>query len=258
MLDRLRISCSLFFYLAGVTCAQAPSGNTVPSVETILTRMAQARTENRTRLRPYRVTRDYRLFGKEKQTTKSEVIADVTFVPPDVKQFAIRQAKGMALGESIVRQMLEHETDIVKNNGSTDMSAANYDFRFVREEDLNGQHSYVLEMLPWRKDKILLRGQIWVDSTTYLLHRTEGEPGKAPSWWLRNSRIVLVYGDVGGMWLQTGSESTADVRFLGQHTMLSRDLEYRIGEPAVDARSSIFTPIARSAWGFKSLLESGK
>ncbi len=105
---RLRISRSLFFYLAGVTCAQAPRGTAVPSVETILTRMAQARTENRTRLRPYQVTRDYRLFGREKQTTKSEVIADVTFVPPDVKQFAIRQARGMALGESIVRQMLEH------------------------------------------------------------------------------------------------------------------------------------------------------
>ena len=77
--------------LAGVICAQALSGSTVPSVETILTRMAQARAQNRTRLRPYRVTRDYRLFGKEKQSTKSEVIADVTFVPPDLKKYAIRR-----------------------------------------------------------------------------------------------------------------------------------------------------------------------
>jgi hypothetical protein len=135
------------------------------------------------------------------------------------------------------------------------MSPANYDFRFVREEDLNGQHSYVLEMLPWRKDKILLRGQIWVDSTTYLLHRTEGEPGNPPSWWLRDSRIVLVYGDVGGMWLQTGSESTANVRFLGQHIMLSRDLEYKIGEPAADPRSSTSTPTARPTWGLHSPFE---
>ena len=250
MYSSQRNLCSHLLCLAGVICAQALSGSTVPSVETILSRMAQARAQNRTRLRPYRVTRDYRLFGKEKQTTKSEVIADVTFVPPDLKRYAIRQSNGMALGESIVRQMLEHETDIVKDNGSTDMSPANYAFRFVREEDLNGQHSYVLEMLPWRKNKILLRGQIWVDSTTYLLHRTEGEPGKAPSWWLRDARIVLVYGDVGGMWLQTSSESTANVRFLGPHTMLSRDLEYKMGEPAADARSSIFTPITKSALGF--------
>ena len=215
--------------------------------------MAQARSENRTRLRPYRVTRDYRLYGKEKQTTKAEVIADLTFVPPDVKKFAIRQAQGMALGESIVRQMLEHETDIVKNYGNTDLMASNYDFRFVREEDLNGQRSYVLSMRPWRKDKVLLNGQIWVDAATYQLRRTEGRPGKAPSWWFRDSRIVLIYGEVGGMWLQTGSESTANVRFVGQYTMLSRDVDYAFGASVADTRSSgsmpVLGPTSRGVFG---------
>jgi hypothetical protein len=230
---RNRISVFLLLPLAGMGggIAYAASGaNPIPSLETIVARMAQARAENRTRLRPYSVTRDYRLIGKESQTTRSEVIADVRFIPPDMKQFVIQRASGMGLGERIVRQMLEHETDIVKNYGSTDMSPANYDFRFVREEEWNGHDCFVLEMLPRRKDKTLLRGQIWVDSATYLLQRTEGEPGKAPSWWLRETRIVLLYGDVGGMWLQTASESTADVRFLGRHTMLSRDVEYKMSE----------------------------
>jgi hypothetical protein len=34
----------------------------------------------------------------------------------------------MGLGEKIVRQMLEHETDIVKDYGATDLTAANYNF----------------------------------------------------------------------------------------------------------------------------------
>ena len=250
-----RIFCSLLLCLAGVTGGQAQIKSGVPTVETILARMAEARADNRTRLRPYRVTRNYRLFGKEKQITKSEVIADLTFVPPDFKKYAIRQAKGMALGESIVRQMLEHETGIVKNSGLTDMSSANYDFRFLREEELNGRRSYVLEMVPWRKDKTLLRGKIWVDSTTYRLQRTEGEPGKAPSWWLRDSRIVLVYGDVGGMWLQTGSESTATVRFLGQHTMVSHDLKYEFGQSATAASGLKSPTVARISMRLKSLSE---
>jgi hypothetical protein len=87
-----------------------------------------------------------------------------------------------------------------------------------------------LEILPKRKGKTLLRGQIWIDAATYQLRRTEGEPGKAPSWWLRDARIVLVYGDVGGMWLQTASESTANVRFVGPHTMVTRDVEYKFSE----------------------------
>jgi hypothetical protein len=94
-------------------------------------------------------------------------------------------------------------------------------------------------MLPRRKDKTLLRGQIWVDTTTYLLRRTEGEPGKPPSWWLRDPRIVLVYGDVSGMWLQTGSESTANVRFIGPHTMVAQDIKYKVGELAADTRAVI-------------------
>ena len=201
-----------------------------PAVEIILARMAQARSENRTRLRPYRVTRDYKLFGAEKQTSKAEIIADVSFVPPDVKHYAIRQAKGMGLGEKIVRQMLDHETDIVKDYGSTDLTPSNYDFHFLREDQLDEHRCYVLEMTPKRKGKTLLRGHIWVDASTYQLRRAEGEPGKAPSWWLRNSRIVLTYGDVGGMWLQTSSESTANVRFVGPHTMVARDVEYKLSE----------------------------
>jgi hypothetical protein len=226
-----RVSCLglIGLFVEGVGSIHAQS-SPVPTVETILARMEQARSENRARLRPYSVMRDYQLFGAEKQTSKAEIIADVTFVPPDVKHYAIRQANGMGLGEKIVRQMLDHETDIVKDYGTTDLTPANYDFRFVREEPLDGQRCYVLEMTPRRKGKTLLRGHIWVDATTYQLRRTEGEPGKAPSWWLRDARIVLTYGNVGGMWLQTASESTANVRFVGPHTMVARDVEYKFSE----------------------------
>ncbi len=217
---------SLLALAPGMACA----ADGLPSVENVITRMAQARLENRARLRPYTVTRNYKLIGKEQQTPRSEVIAELSFIPPDAKQFVIREATGMGLGERIVRQMLEHETAIVKNYGSTDMSPANYEFRWAGEQVWEGHPCYVLEMIPRRKDKILLRGKIWVDATTYLLRRTEGEPGRAPSWWLRDSRIVLIYGDVAGMWLQTSSESTAEVRFLGTHTMISQDVKYKTGE----------------------------
>ena len=138
------------------------------------------------------------------------MIAEVTFVPPDQKQYAIQESKGSGLGEKIVRRMLAGEADITKDYRSTDFSPGNYDFRFVREEDVEGQRCYVLELLPKRKDRNLVRGNIWVDAHTYLLHRTEGEPAKKPSWWLRDVRMVFLYGDVGGMWLQISSEATAD------------------------------------------------
>jgi hypothetical protein len=106
----------------------------------------------------------------------------------------------------------------------------NYDFLFSREEFVGGQLCYVLELIPRRKDKNLFRGNIWVDAGTYLLRRTEGVPAKTPSRWIREVRFVLSYGDVGGMWLQTGLVGTATVRILGTFTIVSRDVTYKVSE----------------------------
>src|SRR6185369_5727314 len=117
----------IFLHVASVLVmpgmmSAAQGESPVPSADSIIAHMMQARSENRARLRPYSVTRDYRLFGKEKQTARSEVIARVMFDPPGIKQFVIQQASGMGLGERIVRQMLEHETEIGRNHTTTDLS----------------------------------------------------------------------------------------------------------------------------------------
>ena len=216
--------------IAVVAGASAQTGSPVPTVETIVARMAQARAENEARLRPYIVTRDYKLFGKERDKTKSQVIADVIFLPPDLKNYAIQQANGLGLGERIVRRMLASEAEIARDYVSTDFSPSNYAFRFIRQEEVGGQRCYVLELLPLRNDKNLLRGNLWVDASTYLLRRAEGKPAKTPSWWVRDVRIALFYGEVGGMWLQTALEATATVRILGPYRMVSRDVKYKISE----------------------------
>lgn len=213
-----------------VASAWPQAATTLPTVETIIARMAQARIENQSRFRSYVVTRGYTLFGQERQKSKSEVTADVTFVPPDRKQYAIQESSGSGLGEILVRKMLAGEADITKNSTSTDFSTQNYDFRFVRQEDVEGQLCYMLELLPKRKDRNLVRGNVWVDVKTYLLRRTEGQPAKSPSWWLRDVHMTFLYGEINGMWLQTSSEATATVRILGQHTMVARDMKYRMGE----------------------------
>jgi len=245
-----QLSGSLLLYLAGTALVQAQSGTPVPSVGAIIGRLAQARGENRARLRPYKVTRTYKLFTKEGGTPKSEVMADVTFVPPDSKQYVIQHTSGIGLGEKIVRQMLKHEMDVMKNYSSAEISQANYDFRFSREELVAGQNCYVLEMRPKREEKNLLVGYIWVDSTTYRLRRTEGQPAKIPSWWLRDVHIELLYGEVGGMWLQTASESSADVRLLGPYTIFSRDLDYEFNEPGAVANLTSTPPLGgiRDLW----------
>ena len=233
-----------------VEYASAQTSSPIPALETIIARMALARNENQSRFRSYVVTRDYKLSDKENYKTRAQVVADVRFIPPNSKEYSIQQASGMGLGELIVRRMLASEAEIAKDFSSTDISPDNYDFRFLREEEASGQHCYVLELAPRRKDRHLLRGNIWVDAKTYLIRRTEGEPAKTLSWWLRDVRIALRYEDVSGMWLQTALEATATVRILGQYTMVSHDVKYQINEVVVAARPkrALEADPARSPW----------
>jgi len=227
---QLALSLLLFYLAIGRIPASAQTGNSAGLVATIIVRMAQARAEGRARLRPYIVTRSYKLFGKDAAKSKAEVIANIAFVPPSSKKYSIQETNGSGVGIILVRRMLVGEAEVEKEHFATDLSTANYDFRFVRQEDVIGQRIYVLELLPRRNDQYLLRGKVWVDADTYRPLRFEGEFAKSPSWWVRDVRLTFVYGDVGGMWLQTSTEAAADVRILGRSTMVSRDMKYDIPE----------------------------
>ena len=78
---------------------------------------------------------------------------------------------------------------------------------------------YVLGIVPKRKDKSLLRGQIWVDASTFRIRRIEGVPAKSPSFWLKNIHITLQFAQLGGMWVPVTFDAVATVRILGQYTL---------------------------------------
>jgi hypothetical protein len=198
------------------------------SIETIIARMAYTRDQNRALMRAYNLTRNYKLFAKGKAQAKSDVTVQVTFVPPGTRGYKVISTMGMGLGEKIVREMLDGETQIVKQSESNDIAAENYRFELLPAQEENGRRFYVLELFPKRPDKHLLHAKIWVDPATFRLHRMSGEPAETPSWWLRDPHITFSYAEVSGMWLQVGSESTVNVRLFGEYTMISRDLAYEV------------------------------
>lgn len=217
----------LFLAVAGVANAEI---DVVPSTDTIVERIGEARTENRARIRSFDVIRTYQLFGKECQRTKSEVTAAISYKPYGVQSYTIHKASGASLGETIVRKILENEKEVLTNPAATDLSADNYVFRFLRTDSLDGRPCYLLALRPKRKDTKLFVGTVWVDASRYLIRKVEAEFVQPASWWLHNVHLTLEFQDVHGMWLQTGFLSTADVRLLGPYTMVSRDVEYRMDE----------------------------
>jgi len=153
-----------------------------PDLNLILQGLEDVQHQDPAQSRPYEVTREYKVFrGYDKQPT-SEVMAHIKFVPPDIKTYKITQARGNSRGEKTVRELLDRETESAKKGHGSEISRANYDFVFLRQENFGVAPEYVLRVVPKRKDKYLLRGQIWVDASTFHIRRIEGVPAKSPSF----------------------------------------------------------------------------
>jgi hypothetical protein len=142
-----------------------------PDLNQILQRLEDVQRHNPARSRPYQVKREYEVFrGDDKQPT-SEVMTQVDFVPPDIKTYKITQTLGNSRGEKMVRELLDRETEAAKKGPGNEINRTNYDFVFLRQENFGVVPEYVLRIAPKRKDKYLLRGQIWVNMSTFRIRR---------------------------------------------------------------------------------------
>jgi outer membrane lipoprotein-sorting protein len=238
--SRVQLACLIVVYAIAVTCASAQAQSQIPTNEEIVAQMTQAQDENRTHFQPYRVTRDYKLFrGDNNNQLEPRLIAEISVVPPDSKKYTIENPSGSLVEEKIVRKMLDGEVAFAKDSRLSDITRENYAFRLNGEDEISGRRCYVLDLIPKRKSRNLLRGSIWIDAQSYLPLRVEGEPTQNPSWWVTDARIVLLYGYVGPMWLQTSSEATANVRIIGRSTMIWQDVKYQMGELASGAELEV-------------------
>jgi hypothetical protein len=200
-----------------------------PDLNLILQRLEDIQHQNPAQSRPYEVTREYKVFRGDDKKPTSEVMAQINFVPPDMKTYKITQARGNSRGAKMVRELLDRETESAKKGRSSEISRTNYDFVFLRRQNFGDVPEYVLGTLPKRKDKNLLRGQIWVDASTFRIRRIEGVPAKSPSFWLKNIHITLQFAQLGGMWVPVTFDAIATVRLLGQYTLAG--LTIRSSEP---------------------------
>lgn len=225
---------------------QAPASKTLPAtvnsrqqpidVEGIVTGLEKAQLENKHNYRAYTLVRDYKLFSAGDRQPKSNVVAEISFLPPNRKTFTIDRVIGASRGEKVVRKILEHEVKTTaEDHGASVLNRENYDFVFLGMANVDGHSCYLLQLQPKHKREDLVEGRGWIDAETYLPRLIDGDLAKNPSWWLKRVHLTLSFGEVGGMWLQTGTRAEADVRVFGEHTLTSNEINYQTG--AAEARN---------------------
>src|ERR1700674_2490129 len=101
MRARRQIAWPVLIFLASTVAWASAQSESPLLTENIIAHMAQAGERNHDHFRPYVVTVNYKLFGKESVAPTSEVIAELTFVPPYLKSYAIRNVNGTHMGEGI-------------------------------------------------------------------------------------------------------------------------------------------------------------
>jgi hypothetical protein len=201
-----------------------------PDLATIVQHVEQVQNDIHGSTRPYEVTRQYLFYeGDTKPNADSSVTANMSYYPPDTKEFSIVNSSGAGRGQHVVKQVLEHETELANKWRENAVTNNNYKFTMLGEETLNGRRCYILGLEPRRKVKELLQGKAWVDAADYRIRQIQGEPAKSPSFWIKKLNVTLYFSQVEGMWLQTAVNAVADVRIFGRNILSERDLNYRVG-----------------------------
>jgi hypothetical protein len=248
-------TCTLLFALLFLQSSMALAGQVnasseQPDLTTLVKNITDAQLENRERVKAYSVTREYKVFGNGGVQPRTDVVAKVNFLPPNVKSYDIDQSTG-GMGEKVVRHILDHEVDAARDPKWNLVNDENYTFQYLSSEALSSIPCYKLAITPKHERKDLLKATIWVDKNSYHILRLEGDPAKSPSFWVKDVHLVMEFGEVAGMWLQTETQALAHLRFGGEYKLTSQDLGYDVSRavaanntPAVRHRHSSFAMAA--------------
>jgi hypothetical protein len=199
-----------------------------PNLDSILDSLERTGVQNPALSQPHELKREYKVFHGDDPKPMSDVTTQITFTPPNVKTFQITDAQGSATGKNIVSTILEEEVASAKEGHQRDISRANYNFVFLHEQNFGLIPEYVLHIIPKRKEKGLLLGDIWVDARTYRIRQIIGVPLKTPSFWVKDLHITVQFAEMNQMWLPVSVDAIATVRFLGTYTLSGLDLAQRI------------------------------
>jgi hypothetical protein len=212
-----------------------------PTANEIVVRMLAENDLRSKRLQRYSVMRTYELRTFE-GTVAAQAIVRMVYRAPGVKTFEKSSEKGSRIVRHLVFDRLmdsESESASGKERQDSALTPANYEFRFLGEEDLGAYHCFVLQVVPKRKDKYLFEGRIWIESHDFGIAKIDGRPAKKISFWINRVEFVREYQKLDEFWLPLRDETEVDVKLYGRRVLIIEHGPYvmaekaeRIAEPA--------------------------
>ena len=177
----------------------------------------------------YSVRRRYTLCHGS-SPTPAETIVQLDYSYPGHKSFRVTSENNCNYLENrILHRVLNAEVRAASDDvrDRTKIVPGNYNFDLLGTADLDGRSSYVIRIIPKRKERFLVDGKIWVDTQDIAVTRIEGEAA-ADSFWVPSFRILQRYQQVGPYWLVAFTRNDASVRVLGKARLDIESFDYRL------------------------------
>ncbi len=221
------------FIIALLLYASVPLVAQSPDVTTLSADEVMARAFARDSMREsmgggYTGKREY-VLENHHFNKRAEIQVRVLCDADGTKHFDVLSEDGWkSANKHVLRKMLESEseTSLPGTRPKTRLVPANYEFRLIGSEYLQGRPAYLIEAIPQRTDKYSFRGRIWVDAEDFAVARVEGQPAKNPSFWTRSVHFVQQYHKSGAFWFPESTTSVTDARIFGATDVSIRYFDY--------------------------------
>ena len=233
----LKLAAWLALAVSGVSAQEA----SLPPAATVIEQMMAHDAQRQQAQEGYTGMRRYVLVN-ERFNKRAEMVVRVHGDPDGTKHFEILGEEGWkSANKRVLRKMLESEAETSRPDVriTTRLSPDNYDFQLVDCEREGDRTLYVIEVTPKRKDKYLFRGRIWVDAEDCALVRTDGNPAKNPSFWIKGVHFVHTFQKSGAYWFPVSTESVTEALLFGKTELTIQYFDYKPNTTQVATASQV-------------------
>ena len=245
LLKGFSILAIIFF---AISEAWASSDNPTPTASLSAAQIvAQMQVHNRIQkqeLQHYQSLRVYRVeYRGYSAHIKARMKVLFQYDAASGKSFRILSQSGSSfLCKEVLKRAVDSEEQASRQKGSTALTPANYAFRLLGKDKVNGRADYVLQVTPLKPEKFLYKGKIWVDATDFALVKIDAAPSKNPSFWISRTSIRFRNAITDGFWLPQQTRSKTSVR-IGGTAILTIDYgPYQIARPATPVVQTLESP----------------
>ncbi len=141
--------------------------------------------------------------------------------------------------KEVIARYLQLEQDSGGKGSDISISEKNYKFKYKKSTYIGDRPVYLYELTPREKRVGLFKGELWIDSATYMPIRESGRLVKSPSVFLKKVEFVRDYVIQDGIAIPKMIRSFIETRLVGRAEL---DINYsnytRDAIPEVDAEAA--------------------